>query len=108
MSANPYTESVTNSAKRTAERMTEEATRTFEASTKRFEELNVSAFESQKAMTRVSVDTYESAAKNIFEMQRQMVEASPVDWAKDAAKTQIQFAEDVTDAWTRAARKLLK
>lgn len=27
---------------------------------------------------------------------------------KDAATTQIQSAEDVTDAWAKAARQLLK
>jgi hypothetical protein len=54
------------------------------------------------------VDTYQAAAKNLFDLQRQMVGAAQAAWVRDAATTQIQFAEDVTNAWAKAARALLK
>ncbi|QCU78858.1 hypothetical protein E7744_12510 [Citricoccus sp. SGAir0253] len=95
-------------ANQTATKMAEEATRRMEENAERMKEFSSSMVESTKAGSRVAVDNYETAAKSVFEMQRQMAGTSRVEWMKDAAHTQIQFAEDVTNAWVKAARELLK
>jgi hypothetical protein len=98
----------TNAAADNATRMAEEATKRFEANTERMKKFNSAVVETSKAGSRVVVDNYEKAAKSFFEMQRQVAGASQNQWAKDAAQTQIQFAEEVADAWVKAARELLK
>lgn len=95
-------------AKANATKMAEEATKRFEENTERMKEFNSSVVETSKAGSRVVVDNYEKAAKSFFEMQRQMAGASQSEWVKDTANTQIQFAEEVADAWVKAARDLLK
>lgn len=106
--ANTNATSAADQAKATATRMAEEATKRFEENTERMKEFNSSVVETSKAGSRVVVDNYEKAAKSFFEMQRQVAGASQSPWVKDAAQTQIQFAEEVADAWVKAARELLK
>lgn len=94
--------------KETATQMAEEASRQFEESSARVKEFNANIVGNSKASGRLVVDNYEKAAKSVFELQRQLAGSSQVEWVKDVSNTQIQFAEDVTTAWTRAARQLLK
>ena len=61
-----------------------------------------------KATSRTVVDNSAKAARSLFQFQRQMAGAARAQWTRDAANTQIQFAEDVTEAWAKAARDLLK
>ncbi|GAA4284940.1 hypothetical protein GCM10022261_24710 [Brevibacterium daeguense] len=91
-----------------AAKMVEEATKRFEESTERMKEFTSAMMESSKTSGRVVVDNYETAANSIFSMQREMAGTSQVDWVRDTANTQIQFAEEVTGAWVKAARELLK
>lgn len=98
----------TNATADQAKKMTEEATKRMEQNTERMKEFNSSVMESSKAGSRTVVDNYEKAAKSFFEMQRQIAGTSQVEWMKNTANTQIQFSEEVTDAWVKAARDLLK
>lgn len=102
------TTNATTNANQTATKMAEEATKRFEENTERVKEFNSAAAESSKAGTRVVVDNYEKAAKSIFEMQRELAGTSQVEWVKNTSNTQIQFAEEVTNAWVKAARQLIK
>jgi uncharacterized GH25 family protein len=92
----------------TTAQMAQEATRQFEDSSARVKEFSANIVGNSKASGRLVVDNYEKAAKSVFELQRQLAGNTQVEWVKDAAHTQIQFAEDITSAWTRAARQLLK
>lgn len=98
----------TNATADQAKKMTEEATKRMEQNTERMKEFNSSVMESSKAGSRTVVDNYEKAAKSFFEMQRQIAGTSQVEWMKNTANTQIQFSEEVTNAWVKAARDLLK
>lgn len=98
----------TANVKETTAQMAEEATRQFEDSSARVKEFNANIVGNSKASGRLVVDNYEKAAKSVFELQRQIAGTSQVDWVKAVANTQIQFAEDMTTAWTKAARELLK
>ncbi len=83
-------------------------TKTARVNSARFREVNSVLLESSKAGSRVAVDTYTRAAKSFLQLQRQLVGTVRIQWVQDAATTQIQFADDVTDAWAKAARQLLK
>lgn len=98
----------THQANEQTRRMAEEAAKRFEENTERMKEFNSAAMETSKAGRRVVVDNYEKTAKSVFQMQRQMAGAAQNQWVKDTAHTQIQFAEDVADAWFKAARHLIK
>jgi hypothetical protein len=98
----------TNATADQAKKMTEEATKRMEQNAERMKEFNSSVMESSKAGSRTVVDNYEKAAKSFFEMQRQIAGTSQVEWMKNTANTQIQFSEEVTNAWVKAARDLLK
>jgi hypothetical protein len=101
-------QNATNAAADNANRMAEEATKRFEENTERMKEFNSAVAESTKAGSRTVVDNYEKAAKSFFEMQRQIAGTSQNEWMKNTANTQIQFSEEVTNAWVKAARELLK
>lgn len=101
-------ESTFDAAQKAATKMTEEATKSFEQNAERVKEFNSSVADSSKSGVRAIVDSYETAAKNFFDMQRKLADANQVEWLKDTSKTQIQFAEEVTDAWVKAARNLSK
>lgn len=73
-----------------------------------FQEFSAALAETTKAGGRVAVDTYEVAARSVLGLQRDLAGAAQVSWLREAATTQVRFAEDVTEAWTKAARALLK
>lgn len=95
-------------ANQTANKMAEEATKRFEENTERVKEFNSAVGETAKVNSRLVIDNYEKAAKSFFQMQRQLAGNSQVEWVKETSSTQIQFAEEVADAWVKAARQLLK
>jgi hypothetical protein len=97
-----------NANQTTASKMAEEASKRFEQNSQRVREINAAVTDSAKAGSRVVIDNYEKAAKSVFEMQRTLVGTSQVEWVKSTSNTQITFAEDVSQAWVKAARELLK
>lgn len=108
MAATNTNTNTNTSANQAADKMAEEATKRIEENTARVKEFNSAVTETSKASSRVVVDNYEKASKSFYEMQRQVADSTQSDALKEAAKTQIEFAEGVTDAWVKAARKLLK
>lgn len=101
-------ESTVDAVQNAAMKVTDEATKSFEENAERVKAFNSSVVDSSKSGARAIVDSYETAAKNFFEMQRKLAEVNQVEWVKETSKTQIQFAEEVTDAWVKAARDLSK
>jgi hypothetical protein len=90
------------------EQNAERVTKMAEQNSQRVTAFSSAMMDSSKAGSRVAVDTYAKAAKSLFAMQRQLAGITQIQWVKDAANTQIQFAEDITDAWAKAAHQLLK
>lgn len=95
-------------ANKNAQKITDETTKRLEENAERMKEFASSVAESTKSNSALVIDNYENAAKSFFEAQRELASAQQVDWVKDASATQIQFAEEVTNAWVKAARQLLK
>lgn len=86
----------------------EQGNKRFEENTQRAKEFGSNLAGTAKSNSLSLVDNYENAAKSVFGFQRQFADAAQNDMVKQAASMQIKFAEDVTAAWVKAARALLK
>lgn len=91
-----------------ASKLAASAAKSFEENTERLKELAATVTESNKANTLAAIENYEEAAKRFFEAQREIVGANQVEWVKETSATQLQFGEEVSNAWIKAARKLIK
>lgn len=98
------TENVQMNAQKTAQ----DAMQTMEATVGRIREFNEKLIETSKASGNVALDSYEKALRSMLDFQMQMANASQVEWLNTLATTQVQFVQDLSDAYTRAARELLK
>lgn len=79
-----------------------------EETVQRIREFNEKLIESTKASGRVALESYEKALKNMLEFQRSMAGSSQIEWVNTVASTQVQFVQDISEAYTRAARDLIK
>lgn len=86
----------------------QDAMQTAEATIARIREFNEKLIETAKASGNVALDSYEKALKSMLDFQKQMANASQVEWLNTLASTQVQFVQDLSDAYTRAARELLR
>lgn len=79
-----------------------------EETTERIRGLNEKIIESSKTAGGASLDAYEKALRNMLDFESQVADASQLDWVTAVAKAHTQFVSDVTSAYTKAARELLK
>ena len=86
----------------------QEAMQTAEATIARIREFNEKLIDTAKASGNVALDSYEKALKSMLDFQKQMANSSQVEWLNTLATTQVQFVQDLSDAYTKAARDLLK
>lgn len=98
------TENVTQNAQKAAQ----DAMQNMEATVARIREFNEKIIETSKSSGNVALDSYEKALKSMLDFQMQMANASQVEWLNTIATTQVQFVQDLSDAYTKAARELLK
>jgi hypothetical protein len=79
----------------------------FEEATKRIRDLNERIMESSKAAGLTTLDAYEKALKNMLDFEQKVAGASQLDWVSAIASTYALFVQDVSAAYTKAARDLL-
>jgi len=80
----------------------------FEDAAKRIRELNERIIESSKAAGLTTLDAYEKALNSLVEFEQKVADASQLDWVSALASTYASFVQDVSTAYTKAARDLLK
>ena len=90
------------------QRAAQEAMQTAEATIARIREFNEKLIETVKASGNVALDSYEKALRSMLDFQKEMANASQVEWLNTLASTQVQFVQDLSDAYTKAARELLR
>jgi hypothetical protein len=56
----------------------------------------------------MSVDTYEQAVNNVLDFSQKAADATKVDWVSALTKSQASIIAEATNAYTKAARDLLK
>jgi hypothetical protein len=79
-----------------------------EAAAQRLRKLNERIIEAGKDAGGTALDSYEKALKTIASSIERGPGSSDVEWLSHLATAQAKFLRDVTAAWTKAARKVLK
>jgi hypothetical protein len=79
-----------------------------EASAERLRKLNERIIEAGKQAGETTLSSYEKALKAIASTVERGPGSSDIDWISHLATTQAKFIRDVTEAWTSAARGMLK
>ena len=79
-----------------------------EAVAERLRKLNERIIEAGKQTGESTLASYEKALKAIAGAVERGPGTSDIDWISQLATTQAKFIRDVTDAWTSAARDMLK
>jgi len=79
-----------------------------EAAAERLRKLNERIIEAGKQAGETTLSSYEKALKAIASTVERGPGSSEVDWISHLATTQAKFIRDVTEAWTSAARGMLK
>jgi hypothetical protein len=81
--------------------------RGYEDAAERIRDLNERIIESSKAAGLTSLDAYEKALKSLVDFEQKVAGASQLDWVSALASTYATFVQDVSSAYTKAARDLL-
>jgi hypothetical protein len=79
-----------------------------EAAAQRLRKLNERIIESGKQAGEGALTNYEKALKMIASTIERGPGSSDVEWISNLATAQAKFIRDVTNAWTAAARDMLK
>ena len=56
----------------------------------------------------MSIDTYEQTVNSVLDFSQKAADSTKVDWVSAIAKAQASYITEVTNAYTKAARDLLK
>jgi hypothetical protein len=80
----------------------------FEAAAERLRKLNERIIEAGKQTGENTLSSYEKALKAIAGVVERGPGRSDIEWISQLATTQAKFIRDVTEAWTSAARDMLK
>jgi hypothetical protein len=81
---------------------------TFEAGTTRVRELNERLLAEAKKAGNVTLDAYEATMHTIADYTAKVGAASPIEGVATAATAQADLLRELTDAYTKSARTLLK
>ncbi len=79
----------------------------YEDAAKRIRDLNERLIVSSKAAGLTTLDAYEKALKSLVDFEQKVAGASQLDWVSALATTYTKFVQDVSAAYTKAARELL-
>jgi hypothetical protein len=79
-----------------------------EDAVQRIRELNERVLEQVKAAGQASLDAYEKSLKSLLDFEQRVGNASQLEWVSALATAHAKFIEDVTSAYTDAARQMLK
>lgn len=74
----------------------------------RIRELTERIIESSKQAGEVTLSAYAKTLESIAELQENVGKASQLDWLTTFATAQANFTRDLAEAYTAAARKLVK
>jgi hypothetical protein len=80
----------------------------FEAATERIRGLNEKVLVAAKQTGNISLDTYEQTVNSVLDFSQKAADSTKVDWFSALAKSQASVITEVTNAYIKAARELLK
>jgi hypothetical protein len=79
-----------------------------EAATERVRELNDKVFTAAKQTGNMSLDAYAQTVQTVLDFGLKIADSTKVEQISDLAKSQASIINEVTNAYTQAARELLK
>jgi len=91
-----------------SDRVTGSSDARLDAAAQRLRKLNERIIEAGKDAGEVTLSSYEKALKTIASMIERGPGSSDVEWISELATIQAKFIRDMTEAWTSAARGMLK
>ena len=80
----------------------------FEAATERIRDLNEKVLAAAKRTGTMSIDAYEQTVNSVLDFSQKAADSTNVDWVSAIAKAQASYITEVTNAYTKAARDVLK
>ena len=80
----------------------------YEAATERIRGLNEKVLEAAKQTGTMSLDAYEQTVNSLLDFSQKAADSTKVDWFSALAKSQASVITEVTNAYIKAARELLK
>ena len=80
----------------------------FDNVAERIRGLNDKVLAAAKETGTMSLDTYEHTVNSLLEFGQKAAESTQVEWISELAKAQTSYITEVTNAYTKAARDLLK
>jgi hypothetical protein len=87
---------------------TDGATENFEQAADRLRDLNERIIESSRKAGQSYIDAYEKTLVSIADFQDRIGKSSQVEWVTTLAHAQADFTRNWTEAYTTAARNVLK
>jgi hypothetical protein len=97
-----------SSARSTKARASASPDARLEAAAERLRKLNERIIEAGRQTGETTLSSYEKALKAIASAVEHGPGSSEIDWISQVATAQAKFIRDVTEAWTSAARGMLK
>jgi len=79
-----------------------------EAATERVRELSDKMFTAAKQTGNMSLDAYAQTVQTVLDFGQKVADSTKVDQISELAKSQASIINEVTNAYTQAARELLK
>ena len=70
--------------------------------------LNERVLTAAKETGTISLDTYEQTLNSLLDFSQKAADSTQVEWISALAKAQVSYINEVTNAYTKAARDLLK
>ena len=96
------------SAADAASAIRDEATSAAEAATDRIRGLNERILTSAKAAGQTSLDAYEKALESLVDFEQKAAGATQLEWVSAVANAHARFISEVSGAYVKASRELLK
>ena len=84
------------------------ATAAFEETADRIRSLNDQIIDSAKKGGEAWLSAYEKALTSLLDFERKAAEASPIEWVSAIAKAHTDFVSEVSAAYIRVSRELVK
>lgn len=97
----------TDKAFNAAEDATQKASAAAEDQLHRIREMNERIIEGSRSAGLASLDAYENALENLLQLQEQTAGASQIEWVNALAHAHARYVQDVSKAYTSAAREML-
>lgn len=79
-----------------------------EEAAERIRELNEKLITAAKQSGNISLDAYEKTLAGLVDFEEKVADASQLDWISALAKAHTNFVNEVSSAFTTAARDALK